>query len=149
MAKREVALSSIINAVLWSKREKIDVLGFFMFGLPGESRQSILKTIELIKQLPFDYVQITKLVPMPETELYEKLKEATGKDPWRDYVLGKAEIKSFASFGSELSADELDAWLKKAYQSFYFRPSYIIRTLLKMKSFKELRGLANSAMALR
>jgi len=149
MAKRDVSLSSIVDAVLWAKREKIDVLGFFILGLPGESRQSILKTIELAKQLPFDYVQIAKLVPMPETELYEKLKEITGKDLWRDYVLGKADLKSFASFGSELSADELDDWLKKAYQSFYFRPRYILRTLAKIKSFKELRGLANSAWALR
>jgi len=148
MAKRDIPLSSIIDAVLWSKREKIDVLGLFMLGLPGENRQSILKTIKLAKQLPFDYVQITKLVPMPDTELYEKTKEITGKDPWRDYVLGKGEIKGLSLFDAELSADELDDCLKKAYQSFYFRPGYIFRMLLKIKSFKELRGLVNSALAL-
>jgi len=146
--KRDMPLSGMIDAVRWAKNEKIDVLGLFMLGLPGESRQSILKTIALAKQLPFDYVQITKAVPMPDTELYDKLKETSGRDPWRDYTLGKEDLKSFTTFGSELTEQELDYWLKRAYRSFYFRPLHILRTLLKVKSFKELRGLVNSAFAL-
>ena len=148
-AKRDVSLSSIIDAVKWAKREKMDVLGFFMLGLPGESRQSILKTIALTRELPFDYVQIIKFVPMPQTELYEKMKEKTGNDFWREYVLGRSKLKSFGSFDSNLTADDLDDWLAKAYRSFYYRPSHIMRMLLKVKSFNELCGLVNSALALR
>lgn len=148
-ARRDVSLSAIRDAVLSAKREKISVLGFFMLGLPGENQESILKTIALTKQLPFDYVQITKLVPLPQTQLYNELKERTGRDPWRDYVLGKADLESVVPPDSELTAQELDRWLKTAYQSFYFRPRHILHTLLKVKSFKELRGLVNSALALR
>ena len=119
-----------------------------MIGLPGENRQSILKTIALSRQLPFDYVQITKLVPLPQTELYDMMKARTGQDPWRDHVLNGGDLGSFPVFGSELSADELDGWLRRAYRSFYFRPGHILRTLLKVRSLKELLGLIRSAMAL-
>jgi radical SAM superfamily enzyme YgiQ (UPF0313 family) len=119
-----------------------------MIGFPGESKQGILKTIALATQLSFDYVQFSKLVPLPDTKLYSMVKEKNGDDFWRDYVLGRVDLERFTPLNSELSADELDGCLKKAYRSFYFRPRYILRTLLKVKSFKELRGLVNSALAL-
>lgn len=148
MLKRDMTLSRMTDAVRWAKREKINVFGFFMIGFPGESKQSILKTISLATQLSLDYVQFAKLVPLPDTELYSMVKEKTGDDFWRDYVLGRVGLESFVQFALKLSAEDLDDCLKIAYRRFYFRPQYILRRLLSVKSFKELRGLVNSALAL-
>ncbi len=149
MMKRDIPFSRITDVVRWTRREKIDVLGFFIIGFPGENRQNIFKTIALAKELDFDYVQINKLLPLPNTELYALLKEKSGRDFWREYVLGRAEEpKGFPSLDSNMSADELDDCLREAYRSFYLRPDFIFRTLLKVKSFKELRGLINSALSL-
>ncbi|HTY44765.1 MAG TPA: radical SAM protein [Patescibacteria group bacterium] len=149
MLKRHMSLARIADAVRWAKREKIDVLGFFMIGYPGESIQGIQKTIALAKRLDLDYVQISKLVTLPDTQLYTITKEKTGKDLWRDYVLGKADFTSFSPLNSMLSADELDYWLRRAYRSFYFRPRYIVNRLRKVTSLKEFCGLVNSAFSLR
>ncbi|MBU1912654.1 MAG: B12-binding domain-containing radical SAM protein [Candidatus Omnitrophica bacterium] len=147
--RRNLSLPQIVDAVRWAKREKIDTLGFFMIGYPGESAQGIQKTIALAKQLDLDYVQINKLVTLPDTQLYTMFKEKTGKDLWRDYVLGKADFASFAPLNSKLTVEELDMWLKKAYRSFYFRPRYILNRLRNVTSFKEFCGLVNSALSLR
>lgn len=149
MIKRDIPLSQIIDVVRWTRREKIDVLGFFIIGFPGENKQNILKTIALAKELNFDYVQISKLVPAPNTELYAMVMEKSGRDFWREYILGYAEQPNgFAPLDSNISVDELDEWIKKVHRSFYLRPDFIFRTLLKVRSFKELRGLVNSALAL-
>jgi anaerobic magnesium-protoporphyrin IX monomethyl ester cyclase len=149
MLKRHMSLSRIADAVRWAKREKIDVLGFFMIGYPGETIQGIQKTIALARRLDLDYVQISKLVTLPDTQLYAMVKKETGRDLWREYVLGRADFTSFSPLNSRLTAAELDYWLKKAYRSFYFRPRYILNRLRKITSFKEFYGLLNSAFSLR
>lgn len=148
--KRDISLSQITKAVDWTRKEGIAALGFFVIGFPGETRDSILKTMKLTRKLEFDYIQISKLVPTPDTRVYAMLKEKSGRDIWREYILGQQEQPAgFAPLDSDISAEELDKWLIKAYRYFYLRPRYILRTLLKVRSFKELRGLVNSALSLR
>lgn len=147
--RRDMPLAKVKDAVRWTRREGIDVIGFFMIGSPGESRQSIRKTIRLAKDLNFDYVQFTKVTPAPNTELCRMMQKERGGDFWRDYTLGKEDLKNLKPVGLRLHPDELDYWLRKAYQSFYFRPGYILKTLMKVKSFKELKALIKSALALR
>ncbi len=149
MLNRTMSLSRIRDAVRWSRNENIDVLGFFMIGYPGETVEGIRKTAAFARELDLDYVQISKLVTLPDTEMYTIFKERTGRDLWRDYVLGKVEFSDFPSLNRELTAPELERLLKKAYRAFYLRPGYIVKRLRKITSFRELLGLVNSALSLR
>jgi len=53
-------------------------------GLPGETRQTILKSINFAKSLPLDDISVFSCTPFPGTELYES---------WRDFGImeGKGE----------------------------------------------------------
>ncbi|MCX5692529.1 MAG: radical SAM protein [Candidatus Omnitrophica bacterium] len=146
--KRDIPIAIMRDAVRWTRKENIDAFGFFMIGSPGESKESIKKTIKLAKELDLDYVQFTKVTPSPHTELYRMVQEKIGGDFLRDYTLGKEDLENLKSVNLSISSDELIYWLKNAYQSFYFRPRYIVRTLMKVKSFKELKGIIGSACAL-
>tara|TARA_Y100000034_G_C6907691_1_gene421739 strand:+ start:933 stop:2351 length:1419 start_codon:yes stop_codon:yes gene_type:complete len=146
---RFVPKDKIIQAVHWTNEAGMSPFGFFMIGFPGETPETIKKTIKLAKSLPLDYVQFNKLTPLPNTPLYEEIVSHSGKDYWKDYTLGKTtETDEIRIPESNLKGEELDRWLKKAYRGFYLRPGYVLRMLSKVKSFKEFKELASAAMTI-
>lgn len=63
----------IINTVNICEELGYWVIGYFMLGLPDETREDIKKTIELIKY--FDYHNYTRFQIYPNTSFYDELKQ--------------------------------------------------------------------------
>ncbi|MEJ5166029.1 MAG: radical SAM protein, partial [Thermoanaerobaculia bacterium] len=65
------------------KENGIRVKGLFMMGIPGETRETIEKTIRFALENPFDDLNVTKFTPFPGTPVYEKIKEyGEFKEDW-------------------------------------------------------------------
>ena len=60
------------DAVRWAHEAGIKAVGHIIFGLPGETRQSILKTMAYAKKLGLDLAQFYCAVPFPGSALYER-----------------------------------------------------------------------------
>ncbi len=135
---KKIDISQIKAAIKMSQKQGIKTLGFFMLGNPGETKDSIRKTISFSKKLPLDFVQICRTIAKPGTDLDEFLKRKTGKDYWRDYVLGKQKEDYWPTPWVNLSIEEMRGYVKKAYYGFYFRLGYIIKRIFSVKSFGEL-----------
>jgi len=146
---RDVSLDRIKDAVRWSKQAGITVFGFFMIGLPGETHDSIQKTLKLMLELNIDFAQLNKFVPIPNSKIYEDIKRDTGEDFWRDYTLGKVGLDDFKPYNVNITPRELDAYLDNGYKSFYFRPKYIWQKLISVRSFAELFRMASAALSLK
>ncbi len=147
--KRDIPIETMHSSVSWAKEAGLVTLGFFLLGCPGETVESIKKNISLAVSLDTDFVSISKLVPVPHSELYELIKKRTGIDYWREFTLGNREIiNQIAYYDSQVQGKELDLWLKKAYQTFYLRPAHIARTLKRVRSLKELKNLITSAWSI-
>ncbi|HHT9116990.1 MAG TPA: B12-binding domain-containing radical SAM protein [Candidatus Hypogeohydataceae bacterium YC38] len=142
--RKDIKLDRVREVVKWTKHYGMKALGFFILGSPGETTQSIRRTLNFACELPLDYVQFTKMTPFPNTELYELYKKEYGGDYWRDFTLDPSKEKELPLVGTDLSQKDALRYLKKAYIRFYFRPSYIIRALSRVGSFFELK---NSAIA--
>jgi radical SAM superfamily enzyme YgiQ (UPF0313 family) len=136
--KKNINLKQVEKAIKLTQKYGIKALGFFMIGNPGETRESVEKTVKFAKKLNLDFIQVMRTIPKPCTDLDEDLKRKTGKDYWRDFVLGKEEEKRLPNIWCDLSDKEIDHYMKKLY-SLYFSPKYIIKTILGIKSFHELR----------
>ncbi len=50
----------------------LKVKGFFIIGLPGETKQTALQTIEFAKELKVDYVDFYPYTPYPSTPIWDK-----------------------------------------------------------------------------
>jgi radical SAM superfamily enzyme YgiQ (UPF0313 family) len=147
--KRDIPIETMFNAVRWAKEADLMTLGFFLLGAPGETERSIKKNIDLAIALDTDYVSISKLVPVPNSELYEMIKARTGTDYWSEFTLGDRDIiNKIAYFDSSIQGRELDLWLRRAYRAFYLRPRFIARTLGRIRSWRELVNLATSAWSI-
>jgi len=137
--KKGITIEGIEKAIEMTKKAGIGVLGYFMMGIPGETEREIKETINFAKSLDVDFALFSIATPYPGTELYQ-IAQSLGKIPksWENsfYTLGSSEsIISLCDLDSEI----LRKYQKIAYRSFYFRPIYIRKKLLKLKSPKTLK----------
>jgi len=134
-----IKAEKIKKTIKLTQKYGIKALGFFMIGNPGETKESVEETIRFAKKLDLDYVQVMRTTAKPCTGLDDELKKKTGRDYWRDFVLGREKEKKLPNIWCDLSEWEIDYYVKKMYIKTYLNPKYIIKTLLGIKSFGELK----------
>lgn len=137
--KKDIKLAQIKDAIKWSKKYGIRTMGFFMVGNPGDTEDSITKTIEFAKKIELDFVQVCRTIAKPGTELNRAVVEKTGKDLWRMHILGEKIQTRLPMPWSQLSQVQIEALTKKFYTRFYFRPIIIWNRMVQLRSFGELK----------
>lgn len=128
----------------------ISTLAFFMIGSPTETKKDIMETIKLAKALKPDFANFTIVTPYPATDLYYLglQKGILPRDYWREFAENPKENFVPMFWEENLNKKELQALLKKAYSSFYWRPGYIFKTLKKIKSLSDLWRKTGAALKL-
>jgi anaerobic magnesium-protoporphyrin IX monomethyl ester cyclase len=117
-----------------------------MLGLPGETEKDVNDTIRFAVELAPDLILFNIFKPIPGSVLYNKLKKENqllAGSKWEDYLVKSPN----PVMRDTLSAGQLEALMKKAYFSFYFRPKYMLRRLkwLAKSPLRELRGYLTAA----
>ncbi len=146
--RRNMSIATIKQSVKWAKDAGIITFGFFMIGLPQDTKESIEKTLKLMLELDLDFMQLNKFTILPNSEMYEEYKKETGEDFWREYTLGNITLDDFKRTYLQVTEEELDRYLERGYRSFYYRPGLIFKKLLAVRSFSEFRMLASGALSL-
>lgn len=128
----------------------IETLAYFMIGNPEETKEDIEETIRFAKKLDPDYVHITATTPFPATELYFMAlnRGFIKKDVWLEFAKNPNTDFIPPLWDEIVSIPELQNYIKKAYKQFYFRPSYILKRLMKLKSWDELKIKAKAALSM-
>ena len=147
--RKGITLEMAAEAFRLTKKIGIQTLGYFMIGSPEETKEDILTTIKFAKKLNPDFVHFTITTPYPGTDLY-RLGLKNGllpRDYWQEFAANPSRDFRPLVWEENLTQGELMVLLKKAYQSFYFRPSYILRRLKEVSSAREL--MVKAAMALK
>jgi radical SAM superfamily enzyme YgiQ (UPF0313 family) len=124
--KKRATAQQALDAVSLCRQHGIRSHAFFAFGFPWDTRESIQDLIAFAKKLDPDFFDFNVAFPIPGTEL-DRLVEEKGlvrKEKLRDggYAVGAVSTET-------LSAQELEAWRRKALWRMYLRPGYILRTL--------------------
>ena len=137
-SKKGFKAEDIKKTFFMAKKAGLKTYMFLIFGLPEETRETIMDTIRLIFEINPDYITIGILVPFPGTEVYNMAKEGLGglilkNRDWRKYgkQMGQAiELRN-------LPQDELRKLQSFAYRKFYLRASRI-KNIFGLASFKGL-----------
>lgn len=149
--KKGVELERVKQVFAWAKQAKLDTHAHLMVGLPGESRETLRKTMDFVRLIAPTVVTYGILTPYPGTPLYESLKAKNpGLGDGTDIGLEKLHVKSYFNENfTSLTPGELSAAVFRAYREFYARPVYILKWLLRIKSADELgRILRAGAMVM-
>jgi anaerobic magnesium-protoporphyrin IX monomethyl ester cyclase len=133
------------------KRLKIKNHACWIFGIPGDTKESIKATIERAKSLPsLDSVQCFPLIPTPFEDILGNESKGT---VWK-YLIDNNNLvtKDYSKWLKpnglyncivtypELTNTEIEQLVERFYKEFYFRPSYIFNKLVQsLTSYQELK----------
>jgi radical SAM superfamily enzyme YgiQ (UPF0313 family) len=106
------------------REAKMEVFGFFVFGLPGETAKTMEETIRFAGELDPDFADFFPAVPYPGTELYEILNsEGLIVDRnWSRYDYSSCVVRT-----GDMSPFRIRARILEAYARFYLRPAPLRR----------------------
>jgi hopanoid biosynthesis associated radical SAM protein HpnJ len=135
------------------KKLGLTIHGDFILGLPGETKESIRRTIDFAKELDCETIQVSLAHAYPGTELYDYAK-ANG------FILNEGS-QMVDDMGHQvamieypnISRDYIMEMVHRFYDEYYFRPKAIFR-IVKRAAFnstdrKRLYTEAKSFMKLR
>lgn len=129
---KPIALEEIKKVVRETQAAGIDVRGMFMFGNPGETEETMEKTLKFAIELDCDIAVFNITTPFPGTEMFNWAKEKgylTTLD-WRDYDLSRPVMRL-----PTVEPEKISYFYKQAYKRFYLRPAYLIKKIFKMRNF--------------
>lgn len=134
LIKKNLDLEKASNTVRKVSNSGIITGGYFMFGLPTETRDDILKTIDFAAESELDVAYFFKVTPYPGSELYnyikqnQKIKSEDNFDDLHFYSLERSY--------SQLSVEELNSLILFAQQKFYLNIKRFIKGLFKSANKK-------------
>ncbi len=139
--KKGITLEQVEKAVGWANKHNIDTRGSFMLALPGETPQKAKKTIDFACQIELTYAQFLPTHPEWGTELYD------------DAVLSGRVVPMYQGRTTPTyvpdgyrDEEEVRRMLKLAYRKFYFRPSYIIKHIKRLKDIDKIKQYFDALM---
>jgi radical SAM superfamily enzyme YgiQ (UPF0313 family) len=147
--KKGVTAEQAAAAVWFMNKYRMGIRADFLVGVPGETRESLDKSLNFVLTHNLDYVYFNKFVPFPGTGLTRILQESGYKF---DFTKSSSilDIQSNNIFIPEtLPESEYKDFLKKVHKKFYLRPSYILRRLLSIRTFDQLMGHVKGFFAIK
>jgi anaerobic magnesium-protoporphyrin IX monomethyl ester cyclase len=134
---KNIKLEEIERAFRLARKVGLEIWGFFMIGLPGDTTDSIKDTIDFAIKLNPDVAKFHILKPFPGSEVYKEfLKHGLLLDNDYDHFgIHTPPVHRL----KDLNPGDLLEWHKRAYRRFYLRPTVIVRQLFRLKSFNRLK----------
>ena len=111
----------------------IQIHGTFILGLPGETRETIEKTIAYAKEINPHAIQVSLAAPYPGTTLYRQAVD----NGWLEenkviHLVNDQGVQLAAISYPHLSREEIYHGVETFYRRFYFRPSKIWEIVREM-----------------
>ncbi|MCB0176677.1 MAG: cobalamin-dependent protein [Anaerolineae bacterium] len=127
---KKIDHDTIRQAFKNAKSVGLETIGFFIIGLPGETEESMEKTIQFACEVDPMIANFSMMTPYPGTKVYEIAKRQ-GRlllDDWEDYVFfdGRARYEL-----GDMTAEMIERKWKEAYRRFYLRPHRVAGTLMR------------------
>ncbi len=142
--EKNATVEQAYRAVALCREAGIKSSVYLLLGVPWDTHESIQAQIAFARDLDPDIVEFFYPYPFPGTTLQRQCVElgllAEGEIPPQSY--------SYPAFATEtLTKEQLAAYRNLALRKFYVRPRTIVRTLLGVRSPRELRNYVRAGIA--
>jgi len=134
---KKIQLAQTIKAFRWTQEANISTVASVILFYPGETKNTLNRTLNFIKKLNPDIVQFNIATPFPGTDFYEEVKKGglISETDW-----SKFDILSPVYELPDFTRQEMRNIWGQAYFNFYMRPKYLLQLLLKRR-FLTLKAL--------
>jgi len=128
---KQTTLEQAEKAVKLAKKYKMRTIGHFILGLPSSTEKTEQQTIDFAKKLKIDFAQFYIATPFPGSKFY---KDVIKNNWFKDKNWKKIEQGSVAISYPNYPSSRIHYMRRKAYLSFYLRPTAIYRGLTAMST---------------
>jgi len=138
-----ISLEKVKKVMKWASELRLRVHCWFIIGLPGETKEEIMETVELAKNLNANSVMFSVGVPQPYVEITRIGKENNWIIPHTLSDLEKPGFYSYGLFGN------LDPYLSRTslFQTDQWGPDFI--ELVKFKIIEDFKDWDRSGFGFR
>jgi len=155
--KKNITLDQVRDVVKWTKDARINVSGYFMIGMLGETKATIRETMAFARELELDFYGFSVTTPFPGTELYNSALEA-GLIPGDSTALREWSLYVNANLTQDCSDADLAAFENGAFKEFFlekrfgkyyfFNPDFLkegARILFSLRNKEQAKESVNKA----
>ncbi len=127
--RKSQTLDMVREAFKNAKAAGLQTMGFFIFGMPEETAETMDKTINFALELDPELANFMIAAPFPGTPMYELLEKHGNvfSDDWHDFAIH--DQKARFQIG-DLDPKLVEEKWHEAYRRFYLRPSRLMQRLL-------------------
>ncbi|MEK7281805.1 MAG: radical SAM protein, partial [Chloroflexota bacterium] len=119
-----IKLDEVRRAFRWAREAGMETLAYFMIGLPGETEESMGRTIDFARELEPTYAKVGILLPLPGTPLFSSFDES-GYIKSKDWARYNQHNPEGVYDHPDLRWETLHRYYDLFYRRFYLRPGYI------------------------
>ncbi len=142
--RKGITLEQTRNAVKAAKEAGLTVYTPFIFGIPGETFEEGLKTIEFACKINPDIANFHALTPFPGTELYDNI-EKYGR---MSFDLTDFTYQGAAFIPYTMKREEIAELRQIAFKRFYSRPGYILGRIFTLRNVNDFKAAAKGLKSL-
>ena len=137
---KNITLAQIKRATALTKKRKMNSVGFFLVGYPGETEKEIRNTIRLLKTIDLNFFLSNIVIPYPGSPLYQELiEDGTFKeDYWKRITIEGRSIPTPVA-NTHFSIEQLVHYRNKINRMPYFRWRSNLFNFRKLKLLADLR----------
>jgi radical SAM superfamily enzyme YgiQ (UPF0313 family) len=142
--RKGIRLDQIREAVRSAKQVGLKVFTPFLFGIPGETFEEGLQTIEFACELDPHVANFHALTPFPGTELFNNIERyGTRSEDLFDYTYQGVAFTPYS-----MSREEIGRLRQLAFKRFYSRPKFLLRRLVGVRSMQDWRAAVRGVRSL-
>jgi radical SAM superfamily enzyme YgiQ (UPF0313 family) len=149
LCQKRATVKQAIEFSKVARKVGIPVCGYFIIGLPFETEETIMQTINFARNLGIDYAQFAVLMPLPGTAVWRMAEHNEGitflcKD-WKKFSRYQKPVIEL----EDVSSEQLFRYYKMAYRKFYLHPGYFWNRIKGIRSLSDIRQLISNARLFR
>lgn len=137
---KNTSVEQTIRAFDLTRKAGIHTMAYFILGIPVETFEEELKTIDLAKKIKATYAQFSTLSPYFGTKVYDD----AIKNGWYAEIDAHnpmdKDLRRPVCLSDNWDEEKLQRILKVAHWKFYFRFLYILKLLLTIDSLHQLKN---------
>jgi len=127
-ARKDITIEQVEKAVSLTDEAGILAKGYFIFGLPYETEETMKNTLSFAKQIPLSDVSVFMLTPFPGSRMYE----IAGQYGTIDGDFEKMNVLNVVYVPNGLSRETLLYHQRRFMKEFYLRPKIIANYIKKL-----------------
>lgn len=127
--RKSQTLDMVRKAFKHAKAAGLQTMGFFIFGMPEETEETMNKTIAFALELDPELANFMIAAPFPGTPMYDLLEKHGNifSEDWHDFAIHDQQARFRIG---ELDPQLVEEKWHEAYRRFYLRPNRLLERLL-------------------